>query len=199
MKEYRVTREIETAEEARLSVVGWETTYDPETTARLAFAPEDGFTLRMRCRERDPRRTYTQFFDPVYKDSCMEFFVSFGTGVYMNIEMNANGAVLCAVGAGREDRTPLSEIVPLVSPASPFEISATVREDAWEVEAKIPTSLVEAVFGIDRAVLTAGYRFRGNFMKCGDETASPHYLLWAPVDTPEPDFHRPEFFGEFVL
>ena len=24
----------------------------------------------------------------------------------------------------------------------------------------------------------------------------PHYLSWMPIDTPKPDFHRPEFFGK---
>ena len=40
---------------------------------------------------------------------------------------------------------------------------------------------------------------RANFYKCGDKTAHPHYLSWSPIDTPKPDFHRPEFFGELIL
>lgn len=40
---------------------------------------------------------------------------------------------------------------------------------------------------------------RGNFYKCADLTASPHFLSWAPIDTPQPDFHRPEFFRPITL
>ena len=40
---------------------------------------------------------------------------------------------------------------------------------------------------------------RGNFYKCGDKTAHPHFVSWNPVGTPSPDFHRPEFFGELLL
>jgi len=36
---------------------------------------------------------------------------------------------------------------------------------------------------------------KANFFKCGDDTQQPHFLSWQPIDTPRPDFHRPEFFG----
>ena len=39
----------------------------------------------------------------------------------------------------------------------------------------------------------------GNFYKCGDATLLPHYLSWSQIDTEQPDFHRPEFFGELLL
>ncbi len=39
----------------------------------------------------------------------------------------------------------------------------------------------------------------GNFYKCADRTSSPHFLSWAPISTPEPDFHRPEFFSKIIL
>ena len=33
-------------------------------------------------------------------------------------------------------------------------------------------------------------KIRANFYKCGDKTAHPHYVSWAPINTPQPDFHR---------
>ncbi|MDE6490265.1 MAG: hypothetical protein K2L49_03810, partial [Muribaculaceae bacterium] len=27
----------------------------------------------------------------------------------------------------------------------------------------------------------------------------PHYMSLFPIDTPQPDFHRPEFFGTITL
>ncbi|MCK7480493.1 MAG: carbohydrate-binding family 9-like protein [Candidatus Moduliflexus flocculans] len=47
--------------------------------------------------------------------------------------------------------------------------------------------------------IDAGCRSAANFYKCGDETEFPHYGAWSPVETPAPDFHRPEFFGEIVF
>ena len=40
---------------------------------------------------------------------------------------------------------------------------------------------------------------RGKFNKCAEATSQPHYLSWAPIKTPAPDFHRPEFFGDIIL
>jgi hypothetical protein len=39
----------------------------------------------------------------------------------------------------------------------------------------------------------------GNFYKCGDLTACPHYGMWTPYALPAADFHRPELFGEIEL
>ena len=41
--------------------------------------------------------------------------------------------------------------------------------------------------------------FYANLYKCGDKTAHPHFLSWAPIQEVEPAFHRPQFFGTFVL
>jgi hypothetical protein len=41
----------------------------------------------------------------------------------------------------------------------------------------------------------SGKKIKANFYKCGDKTEEPHYLSWSPIDTPEPDFHVPSFFG----
>ena len=35
-----------------------------------------------------------------------------------------------------------------------------------------------------------------NFYKCGDKCEKPHFLSMAPIDTPSPCFHCPEFFQE---
>jgi hypothetical protein len=47
--------------------------------------------------------------------------------------------------------------------------------------------------------MIAGHVARANFYKCGDETETPHFGAWSPVQTPQPDFHRPEFFGRLVF
>ncbi len=40
---------------------------------------------------------------------------------------------------------------------------------------------------------------RGNFYKCGDETKSEHYGMWNNIDSPKPNFHLPECFGDFIF
>ena len=53
------------------------------------------------------------------------------------------------------------------------------------------------LLGLDSDALPE--KLRGNIYKCGDRTAHPHYLSWAPIGTPSPDFHRPEYFGEVLF
>ena len=106
------------------------------------------------------------------------------------------GRLLLCRGAGRHGREPLPE--PLLQGirrtstlgADPFGL----REGtcSWEVRLDIPA----AVFGLETF---DGLHARGNFYKCGDGLPVPHYLSWAPVGTPRPDFHRPDFFEEIVF
>ena len=56
---------------------------------------------------------------------------------------------------------------------------------------------IKGLFG--KADFSPGDVLRGNFYKCGDDAAFPHYGMWSPVLTGEPDFHRPEYFGELAL
>ena len=53
------------------------------------------------------------------------------------------------------------------------------------------------VIGLDPQRLPE--KLQGNLYKCGDKTAWPHFLSWAPIGTPAPDFHCPAYFGEFLL
>ena len=48
-------------------------------------------------------------------------------------------------------------------------------------------------------VRTKTMKLMTNFYKCGDETEFPHFGAWKEVAVPEPDFHRPEYFGELTL
>lgn len=45
----------------------------------------------------------------------------------------------------------------------------------------------------------AGQILKANFYKCGDRCRSPHFLSWCAIQSPQPDFHRPEDFGYLVL
>ena len=40
-----------------------------------------------------------------------------------------------------------------------------------------------------------GVGWRANLYKCADDSSHPHWLTWAHVDNPTPDFHLREFFG----
>jgi hypothetical protein len=165
-------------------------------TGQLVYIREQAFFLRMICREANPKATYTNPDDPVYKDSCLEAFIDFcpdkdGPG-YVNFEMNANGAMLCAIGPNRAKRRFLKDI----SLAVPHPV-ALVTDAFWQVELTIPLDLIIHLYGpID---FVPGTRLRGNFYKCGDQTGHVEYGVWSKIGLERPDYHAPQFFGELIM
>lgn len=131
--------------------------------------------------------------DPVWQDSCVEFFVQVGDK-YRNFEFNCLGVCLSAIGPDRYTREPLGadKLSGIIRYAS-FSLNNPPVEGSlydWSLTVGIPLDLIQ---------LTPGSRFRCNFYKCGDKTKIPHYVSWVPINVPAPDFHRPEFFGELQL
>lgn len=178
---------------AQIDSYPWGQAYMPRTFAQLVLRPGDCFLLRMVCEECEPRAIYRNYNDPVYTDSCMEFFASYcdTDARYINMEMNANGTLLSCVGADRHSRVPLADLTGGQLPG----VCAERHGGAWILHAQIPLSLLKQVYGISPDTFAPGFAFRGNFYKCGDKTDVAHYGMWNPVLTPTPDFHRPEFFG----
>ncbi len=144
------------------------------------------------------RALYTEDQSPVWTDSCVEFFVQPPIGPdYYNFEFNCIGTCYAAKRRDRNDFTLLStkelqqiKRYPSVG-RKPFQEMGGLF--AWELLVEIPFSLI----GLDNAKLPE--QIRANFYKCADGTILPHYLSWNPIETPKPDFHRPEYFGELFL
>ena len=174
----------------------WLEGHTPATAAKLVYVTDYGFLLRMTCAEEAPKAIYTQYNEPVYTDSCLEFFCDWlGDGRYINMEMNANGTLLSCIGPDRHARTPIADL----SGGEIFPVQGEVCDGYWTVTAAIPTALLCKILGVETIPFGKGYTFRGNFYKCGDETPVPHYGMWNPVGTEKPDFHRPEYFGDFIM
>lgn len=154
-----------------------------------------GIFVCMEADEPSPRAVFTDRDDPVYNDSCMEFFFQpFADDErYINFEINPNGAYLSAVGLDRYDRVFLREI----SACEP-EIFAYASDSGWRAELLIPERLIAEVFGRSFSVADTEY-IRANCYKCGELTPSPHYASLFCVDTPTPDYHRPEFFSKIFF
>jgi len=167
----------------------------PPTVCRIAFVKAGGFAVAMECRERNPLARYKNHDEPVYEDSCMEFFADFcpqGGKGYLNFEANANGAMLSMLGPTRENRAFLRQLG-LPRP----DLRVTVGEESWAVEWFFPLSFIERIYG--NCDFEPGCVIRGNFYKCGDKTAVPHWGTLFPLRADTADFHRPETFGEMVI
>lgn len=135
----------------------------------------------------------------VHEDSCVEFFVSPAPyDFYWNFEFNCIGTISASKRRSRQDHTPLTteQLAKVRRYAScgnrPFDEVEGLF--AWNLTVAIPLELLGLKYEPGKPI-----DLRANFYKCADLCTQAHFLSWAPIDTPEPDFHRPEFFGTVTL
>jgi hypothetical protein len=135
------------------------------------------------------RAVYRQDQDPVWQDSCVEFFLK-QDDIYRNFEFNSLGVCLSAYGADRHIRKSLDkESMAQVLRFPSLNVNNLPSEEMpadWSLTVAIPLDLIG---------LKAGCQFWANFYKCGDETNVPHFISWSAIATDSPDFHRPEYFS----
>ncbi|MGL5318048.1 MAG: carbohydrate-binding family 9-like protein [Bacteroidales bacterium] len=141
---------------------------------------------------------YTNDQDPVWQDSCVEFFAQIpGEKEYYNFEFNCIGTCLASKRENRDNATSLSPeqmktILRMPSLGTrPFHEMQGLF--AWDLIVAIPFD----VLGLDGTNLPE--KIKANFYKCADETSLPHYLSWNPIATEKPNFHCPEYFGEIYF
>lgn len=175
---------------AELKACAWSPNAAPRTELQAVYTGGE-LLIRLTSHEHPARAVNTEPNSSVWEDNCLESFLSFDGRRYMNLEVNANSAMRAGFGTSRADRTPLLSMdIPMP------EAVAAVCSDSWCVTYHISPETVEALFGVK---LHRGLEFYGNFYSCGDKTPLPHYSAWSSVDTPQPDFHRPEFFGTLMI
>ena len=102
--------------------------------------------------------------------------------------MNPNCCLYFGIGTGRDD---LVRLLP-AGGAGALDARCMRSETGWDLYYALSFSLLRLFFPAFRP----DGIMRGNFYKCGDLTQREHYLSWNRVACAEPDFHRPEFFGE---
>ena len=168
--------------------------YTPITTVDLAYS-ETGLYFRFRSQGKSLRAQYAQDGSPVHKDSCVEAFLQWpGDERYYNLEFNCIGTADCGHRTGREENRPFTpEQYALIERAT-SERAGLLFERPLGIQSFVVSLRVDfRLFGITgRGALPD--RILANFYKCGDETPLPHFASWMPIEAPQPDFHRPEFF-----
>lgn len=180
---------------AVLDEVPWADEYPYKPLVRLFAAHNaEALLLRFEVEEDDVRAVCLTANGPVWEDSCVEFFVKTpGSPFYFNFETNCIGTGLAAKRTSRTDCSHFSsdmmrKVIRRSSlPAEPMKGG----KGAWSLELEVPFGVLDC--GAKPHTLMA------NFYKCGDKTAQPHFISWAPIGCPTPDFHRPEYFGKLEL
>jgi len=175
----------------------------PQTLARLLFSEASMHGIFL-VRDRYVRCARQHYFDDVWKDSCVEFFVQPKSGQgYFNFEFNCGGAFLCNyITDWRLKNGWFTEATKLpleigqkvqVKSSLPRLVDPELTEPTdWTLQFFIPFGVLENYVGAlgERR----GQTWRGNFFKCAEEISHPHWAAWSAVD--EFNFHLPRCFGE---
>ena len=206
IKEIKVNKQVSLSEAEHLlenqtvinsiDVINWKNfDYKPKVNFRIGHTGNE-IWLKYYVSENHIRAMETRTNGEVYKDSCVEFFVSHDGKNYYNFEFSCIGTIHLAWGEGRHNRKFVDpKVVEAISIKStlgdqPFDNKSGNFD--WEMMIRIPaTSLAYSKLKTFKDL-----KATANFYKCGEETAVTHYVTWNPIKTENPDYHRPEYFGK---
>ncbi len=172
----------------------------PFTQAKMAY-DNSAIYIIFRVEDQYIKAVHSKNQEMVCRDSCVEFFFTpdnKSNKGYFNLEMNCGGVFLFnfqkSAKSGRiyiadEDIEQIE-----VAHTLPKLIENEITEKTtWVVEYRIPFSVLKKYYNFSEP--QNGTVWRANFYKCADRTSHPHWLTWAPVNSPRPNFHLPEYFG----
>lgn len=182
-------------EKNRIHISPWSDDLDQPKVLFSIAHNNDHLFIKYDVVEREVLARYRKINDPVYKDSCVEFFIAFDDDkTYYNIEFNRLGTCLGRFGGERENRTELA-----VDLLKTITYERTLRQTKNNAEPAINWTLTVAVpiqvFGFHHFDSIQGQKAKMNFFKCGDDLTQPHYLAWSNIVWPHPNFHLPQFFS----
>ncbi len=169
----------------------------PEVNFVIAYTA-NALILKFYVKENTHLARYTISNQPVFKDSCVEFFIAVDdSGNYYNFEFNSLGTCLASYGKDRHSRLKLADatIVEIKSSNNWIQHSPSTNQFEWQLTLTIPV----VVFCFDNIQFQPSQQYQVNFYKCGDDLPEPHYLSWNSVRSTAMDFHQPCFFGTLQL
>ena len=181
-----------------ISRLPWNCTgHKPQVSFAMAHT-QNGIWLKYWVVEKYILARYKNINGPVYKDSCVEAFVAFnGDYSYYNLEFNCAGIPKGGYGNGKHNREEIPEqllsTIETLSFIKPPDAAGKLHH--WELTLFFPFS----IFVHHHLTGLSGQVCRANFYKCGDELPEPHFLTWAPIEHPYPEFHLPQFFGKITF
>jgi len=194
----QVVQQLSSGEMTPITCVNWPLVTDYCPDARVSIARDDARVYIMwRVQGEKVRCVSTLDLQPVWEDSCCEFFITLPDGRYMNLECNAIGAMTSSRRVERkvdvQYLTP-AEFARIERYSSlPHEVIDSQEPMDYTLAIAVPMDLI----GLDAQHLPE--HIMANVYKCGDKTARMHFVSLFPIAIPQPDFHRPDFFQAISL
>ena len=181
--------EWEDAEVIEINKNNWEYSNINISTKARALYNDKGIFVKFNSDEHPVSVNCRKNNGDVFKDSTVEIFIApeKGNGNYFNFEINAEGYALIGWGYGRK-RIRIENL-----DFSRFRIQTEITDNGFSVFLFIPFDFMKEY------VSEISKEMKGNFQKCGETTPVIHFLSAFEINSPEPDFHRPECFGDFIL
>lgn len=184
----------------------WHKTHEPKVPSvevKLLYSDKNIY-LRYFVREKFIIARTTKPQGKVHLDSCVEFFVAPNKNGYFNFELNCIGSIHLGFKQDRhsggfiaeEDLNKITIATSLPNGKS-IEEAVLAPEEGYIVEYCIPFEIFLKYAKCDMP--QKGTSWRANFYKCGDNLPEPSWGVWSDIATPNPDFHRPEFFGTIIF
>lgn len=177
--------EWDKAEEGVLTQTDWDGYCSCPATTFKMLCSNEGISVLMHTDEIHLRAEAKVYTDPVYEDSCMEFFFKpdYDDVRYINFEVNPTGVMHIGIGSGKHDRNLIA------GDRTILDIVSDAKEGDWTVKFYLPYKFLLNIFEKVAPVC------RGNFYKCGKKTDHSHSGAWSMVESDTPNFHIPDFFG----
>ena len=187
---------LDSIEKHTLDYVPWPAySYKPDVVFSISYT-DDCIMLKFYVKERSIRAVNSNTNDPVYQDSCVEFFIGFNDSKgYYNIEYNCIGSGRIGFGIDRDNRKLLSNDIVNQVKSTSYICKTDPNVIKWELTLLIPFK----TFCYHNISSLIGFSSRVNFYKCGDSLPEPHFIAWSDIKSPEPDFHRPQFYGTLAF
>ena len=175
--------------------------FRPIAEAKMMYDNENIYVI-FRVKDHYVRSVVQEYNGNVSGDACVEFFFSPDSklpGSYFNLEINAGGTPLmfyvpiAKAGYNKLDPEDIKKVE--IAHSLPKVVDPEITEPVtWTIEYRVPLSMLEKFSNVTRP--KPGTVWRANFYKTASKnTANTHYITWAFVDNPKPDFHLPKFFG----
>ena len=186
--------------ETFISECNWPETfpYKPEVSFK-AFHNGKKLFLQFNVIEKDIHSIITENFGKVWTDPCVEIFIAPDETTYYNFECTCIGRMLvaCHMKNKETENMPIEALSTIERyPALGKEnFSLRKGENTWSIIEVIPTNSLfkHNIKSWDGKIM------RANFYKCGDNLPNPHFLSWNKIQSPNPNFHLPDFFGEIIF
>lgn len=203
--EYRVKKienkeQIQTCEKFEINHYMWNSVVTPKAYGWMGYIENEGFYVQMVCEESNPKVTFENYKDQVYKDSAMEAFLAFpkkgenmtNDVMYTNFEVNGNAAMYINYGKGRQGRQFMPEKY-----LGKVDCQSVIAESEWSISFLIPEEFLRTECGVEE--LGNDIEFYCNFYKISESAEIEHYGSFSKIESETPNFHLPVCFAKAVI